>query len=470
VSRSTPTPSMDNSEQARSPRRTWILVIPIVGGVLLLLTAGVLVIYLGMRQVIPSPTEETSPGIPLEVTKLTPTPTIATSPLPRPSCETIVSSGDVETVVPLPVSLTVGSESFSIVPVVSEPGNWIYPADYAGAAAWTCGTVVNYVVGLEPTPENESVLVNLRPGDEIKMALSNGTVLFFRFVEQRETAANEAGIFEQTRPRLTLILEQQDGTWQTGTADYVSETEPVQPSTGTPAQPGEPMRVGDAQVTVMRGHAERGEAGLLPGTMYYLVEFSVENAGTTSLDSSAFAMQLQDGIGNWYLLSAEASTAGEYGPLDSEIAPGATAQGTAGYVVPETLAGPTLIWTFNPRPGSELRASVSIPHETGGEDEGPAVEGQAEVTITDAFLSTSGDVLFIEGEVLNLGMGPLTVELSDVSLTSSAGIGNLRVAAPPWPWTVQPNQTQVIELQYERPDASTVLLTLLGYSFEIQGL
>ena len=77
---------------------------------------------------------------------------------------------------------------------------------------------------------------------------------------------------------------------------------------------------------------------------------------------------------------------------------------------------------------------------------------------------------FIEGEVLNLGTGPLTVEISDVSLTSSAGIGNLRTAAPPWPWTVQPNQTQVIELQYERPDASTVLLTLLGYSFEIQGL
>jgi hypothetical protein len=139
-------------------------------------------------------------------------------------------------------------------------------------------------------------------------------------------------------------------------------------------------------------------------------------------------------------------------------------------VVPETLAGPTLIWTFNPQPGSEVRASVSIPHEAAGEDEEPAVEGQAEVTITDAFLSTSGDVLYIEGEVLNLGTGPLTVELSDVSLTSSAGIGNLRTAAPPWPWTVQPNQTQVIELQYERPDASAVLLTLLGYTFEIQGL
>ncbi|MEE8390752.1 MAG: hypothetical protein V3S14_08165, partial [Anaerolineae bacterium] len=66
--------------------------------------------------------------------------------------------------------------------------------------------------------------------------------------------------------------------------------------------------------------------------------------------------------------------------------------------------------------------------------------------------------------------GPITVELSDISLTSSAGMSALSVAAPPLPWTIQPGQTQVIELKYEKPDASTVLLTLLGYSFEIRGV
>jgi len=44
------------------------------------------------------------------------------------------------------------------------------------------------------------------------------------------------------------------------------------------------------------------------------------------------------------------------------------------------------------------------------------------------------------------------------------------MAAPLLPWTVQPGQTQVIELQYPKPDAPAALLTLLGYSFEIQGL
>jgi hypothetical protein len=327
--------------------------------------------------------------------------------------------------------------------------------------------VVNYVVGLEPTPENEALLANLRPGDEIKMHLSNGVGLLFRFVEQREVAANEASVFEQTRPRLTLIQEREGGAWQIATADYVAETEPVLPPTGTLAQLGQPVRVGDAQVTVARGHAEHSEADLLPGTMYYLVEFLVENVGTVPLDASSFAMQLQDGVGSWYLLSSAASATGEHGLLDGQVAPGATVQGTAGYLVPDSLAGPALIWTFSPRPGSELRASVNIPYEVEGE---PALVGQAEVSITDAFLNSTSDVLIIEGEVQNSGTGPLTVELSDISLTSSAGMGNLRMAAPRLPWTIQPGQTQVVELQYEKPGASTVLLTLLGYSFEIQGL
>ncbi len=466
MSEPAPAPAAGESSPANPPRRGLLLIIPVVGGIFLLLVAVVLVIFLGLRSTFFR--DETNPGMPLEVIKLTPTiPTVPTSPLPLPSCETIISSGDMQVAVPLPISLTVSNESLPVVAIVSGEEGWTYPSGYPGSAAWVCGTVVNYIVGLEPTPENEALLVDLRPGDEIKMRLSNGVELFFRFVERREVAANEASVFEQIRPRLTLILEREDGTWQIATADYVAETEPVQPPSETLVQPGQPVRVGDAQVTVIRGHAEHSGPDLLPGTMVYLVEFSVENVGTVPLDATAFNMQLQDGVGNGYLLSPAASAAGEHGPLSGEIGPGTTVQGTAGYLVPEALAGPMLIWTFNPQSGSELRASVSIPYETGAE---PAPPGQAEVTITDAFLSSDGDVLIIEGEVRNTGGRPLTVELSDVSLTSSAGISALRSAAPPLPWTFQPGQTQVIELQYARPEASAALLALLGYSFEIQGL
>jgi len=201
--------------------------------------------------------------------------------------------------------------------------------------------------------------------------------------------------------------------------------------------------------------------------MYYLVEFSVENVGTAPLDSGAFNMRLRDNAGGEYLLSPTASAAGKNGPLVGEVEPGVTAQGTAGYVVPDALVGPTLTWVFNPQPGSELRASVSIPFQTG---EQPTSVAQANVAITDAFLNGAGDALIIEGEVENTGTGPLTVEVDDINLSSSAGMSDLRMAAPPLPWTVEPSQTQVIELQFERPAASTVLLMLLGYSFEIRGL
>jgi hypothetical protein len=96
--------------------------------------------------------------------------------------------------------------------------------------------------------------------------------------------------------------------------------------------------------------------------------------------------------------------------------------------------------------------------------------GQIEVAITDAFLSDDGQTLVLEGEIRNIGEGPLVVELGDVRLTSSDGTSDLAMAAPPLPWTVQPGQVQVIELQYASPQASAALLSILGYSFEIQGL
>jgi hypothetical protein len=49
-------------------------------------------------------------------------------------------------------------------------------------------------------------------------------------------------------------------------------------------------------------------------------------------------------------------------------------------------------------------------------------------------------------------------------------MSDLFVAAPPLPWTVGPGEGQIIELQYDTPDAPTVLLTLVGYSFEIGNL
>ena len=462
-----------------SSRHNWVLLVSFIASIGLLLLAAVLIISLGLRRWLSG--RSASPGMPVEVVKLTATPTVSgTGPTPTASapvvpplpsnCETIIGSGDVQVAAPLPISLTIGTTAIPVVPI-SSPDTWseaFLTSPYTGTAVWVCGTVVNYVVGLEPTPENDSLLSGLRPGDELKLYLSNGAGLLFRFAERRETAADDTSVFSQMRPRLTVILEQADGSRHVATADYVSEIESAQPSETPSVQVGQPVRVGGAQVTVQRGHAEQNVPDLFPGTMYYLVEFQVENVGEISLKPQWFQMQLRDAVGNVYLPVTDAGELGEYGTLSDELAPGAVGQGSVGYLVPQAMTGP-LVWTFAPQPGSSIWASVSIPYQAGEVEPAPTA-AQAEVTITDAFLSAGGDLLVIEGEVRNTGGQQLVVKVDDISLSSSAGMSALRSAAPPLPWEIAPGQTQIIELQYEKPDASTALLSLLGYSFEIRGI
>jgi hypothetical protein len=472
MNRSAPPPSPDSPRSSLLQQR-WLMALPIIAGVVLLLIAVLLVIVLGLRSLLPSP--EGDAGVSLIVTKIAATPTSPASPVtPQPpeslpSCETIISSGDVEIVSSLPISLTLGGESFPVEAVLAEEG-WGYPAGSSGSAAWVCGTVVNYVVVLEPVAENETLLAGLALGDEITLRLSNGVQLFFSFEQQGEMETDElASVFEQFEPGLTLLLEQDSGAWLVVTATYVTRVEPVFPSSPESlVRPEVPVRVGDAQVTVQEGYALRSAPDLPGGMMYYLVEFSVENVGTTPLNADFFTMQLQDSLGNRYLPSSVASAFGESGLIEGEIAPDEVVAGSAGYWVPETLAGPELIWTFSPSPGSEVWASVGIPYE--GEPEEVAEPARAQVFVTDALLGRDESILIVEGEIRNTGGSLLTVEARDITLSSASGIGELIAAAPPLPWTIEPGQTRVVELQFERPDASSVLLTLLGYSFEISGL
>jgi hypothetical protein len=395
------------------------------------------------------------------------TPTPSLSPLPVVECETIISSGAVQVAASLPITLSVSGESIPVVPVMLDEHGWSYQAEYSGKAVWICGTVVNYVLGLEPTRDNERLLESLSAGDLIGLTLANGTGFLFRYDDASEVfAADASSIFDQSEPAVTLLVEVDDGVVLAVRAEYETASEPLQPVVvGEALGLYTPVQVGNARLTVVSAHARQDVPGLLQGTMYYLVELEVANVGEVSLETSLFNMVLEDSIGNQYLLSPPASAVGDYGPLQGTIAPGSLLNGTAGYLVPETLAGPTLVWTFSPKPTSGEVAQVRIPYEAE-----PFDPGLVYVTVSDAFLSTGGDELVIVGEIRNTTSSALIVSASDIRLSSSAGMGNLRMAAPFLPWTVEPGETQVIELQYDPPGAATALLTMLGFSFEISGL
>jgi hypothetical protein len=461
-----PIPTPPKPPSAAGAQRRWLALIPIVGGVLLLLLAAIVVIVIVVRSLLPS---EEIPGTELPVTKVAVTPTSQVSVVqPPPSgCQTVLSSDDVRVSASLPITLEVGDVSFPVEAVVPGKDGWDFPSDTSGAAAWVCGTVVNYILELELSSENEALLASLRPGDEILLYLSNDVVLVFQFSERREgVAVDDASVFQQLQPRLTLLLREQAGTWKVTSGNYVALTGAAIPPAGDLPQPGEAASAGDLRVTVSEGYSVRG-ADLSAGMMYYLVEFSVENMGTSALSAQAFDMQLQDGVGNYYLLSPAASALGKNGLLSGQIAPGATSKGTAGYVVPEMLSGPTLVWTLSPGPESEARVSIGIPHVAGAE---PVEPPEARVDLYDAFLSADGNSLIIELDVENVGGSPLTVEVGDIVLSSSAGMSDLMVVAPPLPWTIEPGQTREVELIFEKPSAPSAVLLLLGHSFEISGL
>ncbi len=438
--------------QPRLPR-PLVIAGGVLGGLVLLIVGFFVVRSLVAPSEGPGP-EETPLGTPI----VSPLPTVMVSPL-------VVEVGESQVPLAVPTLLEVGGGSFSVQPSVPQADDpWAIGVDRPDTAVWLYGTVVNYVLGLQPTDENREMMEGIQKGDRITLRLSGGTTLTFLALLPREVPAGSEDLFDQTQPRLTLILLDPT-TWTVVRADFEAAVEPTPAAGEAAVGVGQPVQVGDVRVVVLEGHAERGGAGLAPGTMLYFVEISVRNTGSVSLLPDAFLMMLEDGVGNRYGPSPDAASAGDYGPLPDAIGPGQEAKGSVAYIVPESLAGPTLTWIFSPAPTSELRARFSIPY-TPPTSPAPLPE----VEVLDAFLGEGGSTLHVVAEIYNPGADLLTVTADDVSLSSSAGPGELEMAAPPFPWTIPGGESREVELQFARPGASTAIVTILGYTFEISGM
>lgn len=451
-----PQPPPPDRPPRLSPR--LILGLAIGGGILgiaILVLLGILI----ARSVRP-PGEPTAlpTAAPTEVTRL------PTSVLPTPVPPPIAEVGSAQVPLAVPTLLEVGGRSFPVMS--SEPGGddpWAGFQPEPGGAIWMYGTVVHYVLGLEPSQENLEMIIGLGRGDPVLLRLSSGARLTFRVAETAEVDPKDPALMSQRRPGLTLVLPGPEA-WSVVRADFEAATEPTLPPGAAASGVGQAVQVGGVQVTVVEGHAERGGAGLDPGMMIYFVEFSVRNTGDDAVLTTGFLMTLEDSLGNVYAPSVDAAGAGRYGPLPEVLGPGQEASGTAAYVVPDTLPGPSLTWTFG-LAASEVRARFAIPYS-------PPAASQVlpEVRVTEAFLAEGGFSLHVVAEIHNPGTGPLTVTADDVTLSSSAGPGELQMAAPPFPWVIAAGDTREVELRFARPDAAQAIVTILGYTFEISGI
>ncbi len=432
--------------------RPWFVTALIVGALVL---GGVLVLLLlglALRPVL-FPSEPS--GIPLEV----PRGGGGGGEQPLPSSVVVIEVGDTAVAMPVPVELEVGGLSFPVEAASPEAAGWIGGGE---AAYWVHGTVVNYVFGIEATPDNLAFAGQLEEGDQIVVHLSSGAILSFRIATVREIGPDEvASLFSQFQPGLTLMVGgggEGDGIAVLSEFDH-AESAPTQPGAVIPRQR---VQVGDVQVVVEEGYAVAA-TDLPPGTLAYLVEFSVRNTASSPLDPTPFVMELVDGLGNRYQPSSAAAALGMYGPLTTALTPTVPVSATAGYLIPAGLTGSELTWVFGPHAASELRAYFTLSYTVPS-----AALPVPQVDVTDAFLD--GETLHVVATVGNDGGSPLQVDETDVSLSSNAGAGELQMAVPSFPWTIHPGDSREVELVFARPDASAVVVTILGYTFEISGL
>ncbi len=450
--------------------RMWAIALAALG---VLLVLSVFVIWVGWRVLIDDDGDEPKPTATEAITSATPTVSVTDSPLLKP----LVSSDDVRVPVALPVGLQIGEHEFEVQAVDTPSGSWPSAPAAGDTAAWAYGTLVNYVMGLAPTAENAGLLSELGEGDPILLTMSTGNLLRFSVAEITSGEGDEADL-GQGRPRISLALLASDSKERTVVvANFmVNEINPDSPLTGAVSGVvGAPLERDGVRVTLLDSQqVSAQEAGLPAGTLYVLVDFSVENIGAGILQTDLFQLELQTADGTRYPLSFPALQFANYGLPVDPLAPGETVVGSAGYLVPANLSGP-VNWIFNPLPGSDhwilVMLSLDEVPPTPTPEPAPPV-GFARVTISeqDIFIDQRNGLLVLGGEIENISEGQVVVTEADIKLSSTAGEGTLVATAPLLPWEVDPGKSALFELQFALPPADSAMIEVLGYTFSIEGL
>jgi hypothetical protein len=71
----------------------------------------------------------------------------------------------------------------------------------------------------------------------------------------------------------------------------------------------------------------------------------------------------------------------------------------------------------------------------------------------------------------NISEGRVQVTEESISLSSwTDGELTLVAPAPALPWTIEPGELRLFQLQFELPTADSALLNVLGYTFSLENL
>ncbi len=376
-------------------------------------------------------------------------------PTPVPTLESdlladIVDEG-VKTGLVTPRTLEIKGVSFVVQAVKITSGDWPFPDD-PRAVSWVYGTVVNYVMGVEATDGNKTLLASLGAGDELLLRMSTGPAYRFAYVDAVRVSPQASEVFRQNRPGLTLALmgEKEQSTRIIIRAVYLPESElgATAPERG-PVASGQVVPLGDElTVTVVDRYPLSADTPV--GYASLAVDYRLENTGVRPLASAAFQHRLE-AEGMTYA-AAPGVGGGAYPSLPPSIEPGRVVTATAVYAVPEAVLRAGSVWIFSPDMGGVLTVRVSLPPRIGAIS--PEV-GIREVTHNEEDLMVTFDI--------HAPMQSLTVQAGDIQLSGGA----LNPVQSQFPWHLEGGERGTFSLSL-RPVGSVTQIALLGQAFELK--
>lgn len=367
-----------------------------------------------------------------------------------------------------PVTLLIGGQDFNVQQQTINPdGTWSPGLSNNETSGWIYGSIVNYIMALSDSPENRELLDSLAPGAQFLLETVSGARYLFEYESQETVPVNDQTIFSQHSPGMTLVLLGAGGDERLviNGRYLVNESSGNNDSGDTAVGVGEPAQLSDLQIMVT-GVTYLPDSPQAPaGFAFFLVDFQIQNVGTTAFDASNLQLILVDEIGNQYALNPVAGTQGANQPLTGGfINPGESIQATVGYQIPEGLISPSLQWTVTDTTTGG-RVQVTIPYN-GGNAAQSAIISLQRVEVTNDLLS-----LVLVGQIINQGDQPLVVTTSDVTLESADGTSYLLLAAnPPFPWTIPPGQTLLYAVTFQRPNSETAVFTILNQPFQLSNI
>ena len=394
---------------------------------------------------------------PAEPTVPVPTPTVECVP---PNCP--VKQPDAS----IPRKLYVRDRTFEITPIAVPKGKWVTSADTTNGE-WVFGSLVNYLVGLPGTQENQDLLQALSEADKITVEKTDGQTLEFKFSSRKTVAPDDKSVFTQQRPGLTLLLLGAEGEQRmVVTADYLVDSEANKAVPSKTVAINTPVDIGSVRVKVLNGRLVENAPGIPVGSAFYLADFTAENIGNDPVNVADFVFELRDYAGQKYKLSDIASKLGPNPPPAGQLLPGLSAPFTSGFEVPSNITGPVLTWGFKPEAAFNGQATVAVPLV--GPTPTPDPRSQARVQISQAYFSPDQTELIIVGGIENPTGALITVGESDISLKTPEGVlATLKLPEPAFPWRVAPNDTVNFTLHFSRLPSNQAILTILNNSFKL---